>query len=86
MPINICEIVLIYIVILEFLGENILQLNEDINVDKLFKEYNNDKETFYDMLIVSYNNSINRLNLNKDVQSYFSRCEVMVLNKIIKAF
>lgn len=87
MTFNICEIVLIYIVILEFLGKNIFQLNEgDINVGKLYKEYNSNKETFYDMLIVSYNNSINRLNLNKDVQSYFSRCEATVLNKIIKAF
>lgn len=87
MPINICEIVLIYIVILEFLGKNIFQFNEDdIHVGMLYKGYNSDKETFYDILIVSYNNSINRLNLNKDVQSYFSRCEATVLNKIIKAF
>ena len=87
MLINICDIVLIYIVILEFLGKNIFQLNEeDIHVGKLYKGYNSDKETFYDMLIVSYNNSINRLNLNKDVQSYFSRCEATVLNIIIKAF
>ena len=84
LQINIFENVFIVTILLQYLNKNIFDLNIfQIDISKLYNDYDNDKYLYENNMLLAYINIKNNLNLNENINKYLDKKSKIIIKNII---